>query len=66
MTRHTAVVLGQLGLSANRFVESVREFGRTFFTMVGETHRIEAESKRRGYRRRPGIRAARKLYRGAA
>ncbi len=65
-TRSTASLLEQVGLSPERFAQSVREFGRSFFTMVGETHRIEAESERRGYRRRPGLRAARKLYRGAA
>ncbi len=66
LTRSTALVLERVGLSPERFAESVREFGGTFFTMVGETHRIEAESERRGYRRRLGLRAARKLYRGAA
>lgn len=66
LTRRTASALERVGLSADRFAESVREFGRSFFTMVGESHRIEAESERRGYRRRLGLRAARKLYRRAA
>ena len=53
------------GLNAARFVETVREFGRRFFTMVGEVHRIDTESRRRGYRRRRGVGAARRLYREA-
>ena len=55
-----------VGLNAVGFVETVREFGRRFFTMVGEVHRIDTESRRRGYRRRRGIEAARRLYRQAA
>ena len=66
LTRRSESVLEQVGLSPSGFADSVREFGRSFFTMVGETHRIEVESERRGYRRRMGLRAARKLYRNAA
>jgi REP element-mobilizing transposase RayT len=57
-----AAALARVGLNPGRFVASVREFGRSFFGMVGHVHRIEVESRRRGYRRQMGRRAARRLY----
>ena len=66
LTPRTVRFLETVGLNAGGFVETVREFGRGFFTMVGEVHRIDTESRRRGYRRRRGVGAARKLYRHAA
>jgi len=66
LTPSTAEFLAAVGVNAAGFVQTVREFGRGFFTMVGEVHRIDAESRRRGHRRRPGVAAARRLYRGAA
>jgi hypothetical protein len=47
-------------------VSCLREYSRSFFTMVGHVHRIEVESRRRGYRRRPGVSGARRLYRRSA
>ena len=70
--RHDAVpapisaTLGQFDLDAGAFVDSVRDYGRSFFTMVGHVHRIEVESQRRGYRRCPGVRSARRMYRRVA
>lgn len=58
--------LGQAGLESQGFVAAVRHYARNFFTMVGHVHRIDAESRRRQYRRRPGRRAARQLYRNVA
>jgi hypothetical protein len=57
-----ATTLARRGLAPAGFVNGVRTFARTFFTMVGHVHRIDVESRRRGYRRRPGIAAARRLY----
>jgi putative transposase len=56
----------QVDLESTGFVTIVRHYARTFFTMVGHVHRIDVESRRRGYKRRPGIHAARRLYRAAA
>ena len=58
--------LDRLGLERTGFVDSVRHYARRFFTMVGHAHRIDVESRRRGYRRRPGRRAAQQLYRTTA
>ena len=55
--------LRRVGLEPSGFIPGVREFGRTFFGMVGRMHRIEVESARRGYVRRMGMRAAQRLYR---
>jgi len=55
-----------LGLDPTRFAASVRELSRSFFTMIGHAHRIDAESRRRGYRKRRGIAAAERLYGWAA
>jgi REP element-mobilizing transposase RayT len=60
------MALRRLGLDPAGFVASVREFRRGFFGMVGEVHRIDLESRRRGYARRLGLRAARRLYQPAA
>jgi hypothetical protein len=57
-----ATTLARRGLAPAGFVDGVRTFARTFFTMVGHVHRIDVESRRRGYRRRPGIAGARRLY----
>jgi len=54
-----ATTLARRGLAPAGFVDGVRTFARTFFTMVGHVHRIDVESRRRGYRRRPGIAGAR-------
>jgi len=58
--------LERLGLERTGFVDSVRHYARRFFTMVGHAYRIDLESRRRGYRRRPGLRAAQQLYRATA
>jgi REP element-mobilizing transposase RayT len=55
--------LSRLGLDSGGFIATIRTYARSFFTMVGTVHRIDTESGRRGYKRRPGIRAARNLYR---
>jgi hypothetical protein len=55
-----------LGLDPTRFAASVRDLSRSFFTMIGHAHRIDAESRRRGYRKRRGITAAQRLYGSAA
>ncbi len=57
------VTLEGYGLEGENFVDTLRHYSRSFFTMVGAVHRFEVESQRRGYKRQPGIRAARKLYR---
>ncbi len=59
-------VLGELNLDSVGFVDSIRNFARRFFTMVGQVHEIDVESRRRGYRRRVGIPGARRLYRATA
>lgn len=53
-------------LDSARFIETLRNYPRRFFTMVGHVHRIETESARRGYKRCPGIRGARLMYRNTA
>ena len=58
--------LAGMGLEPGAFVRAVRELPRTFFTMIGHVERIEVALRRRGQRRCPGIRAARRLYRDAA
>jgi len=58
----THATLDRLGIQSANFVEGVRQFSRSFFTMVGAVHLIDAESGRRGYKRRPGRTAAGKLY----
>ena len=60
------VTLERFNLEAGRFVDCVRHYARSFFTMVGQVHRITVESRRRGYRRRPGVASARRMYRRAA
>ena len=57
-----ATTLVGRGLAPAGLVDGVRTFARTFFTMVGHVHQIDLESRRRGYRPRPGIAAARQLY----
>ena len=59
-------VIERIGLDPTELVETMRSYPRRFFTMVGETHRIDLEAKRRGYRRRPGIGASQRLYRARA
>jgi REP element-mobilizing transposase RayT len=59
-------LLGELKLDSVGFVDSIRNFARRFFTMVGQVQKIEVESRRRGYRRRVGIPGARRLYRATA
>ena len=54
--------LGRFDLESGTFMASVRDYARNFFTMVGHVHRITAESQRRGYRRRPGVPSARRMY----
>ncbi|MBI3783425.1 MAG: transposase [Deltaproteobacteria bacterium] len=58
--------LHKLGLDSTGFVGTICNYARRFFTMVGQVHRIDAESRRRGYKRRPGIRGAQQLYRTSA
>jgi REP element-mobilizing transposase RayT len=58
--------LARLDLDSAGFVASLRGYARGFFTMIGHMHRIDVESQRRGYRRRPGRSAAQRLYRAAA
>ncbi len=58
--------LRRMGLSDGGFVEAVRSFSRTFFTMVGEVHRIRVEAKRRGLKRCCGVAAAARLYASTA
>jgi len=58
--------LERLDLASTGFVAGVRHYARSFFTMVGHVHWIDVESRRRGYKRRPGRPAAQRLYRAAA
>jgi len=58
--------LNRLDLHADRFADTVRDYTRRFFTMVGHVHRITVESRRRGYHRCPGISGARRMYRRTA
>lgn len=55
--------LERYSLDSASFIDMLRNYHRCFFTMIGHAHRIDTESKRRGYKRRPGIGAARQLYR---
>jgi REP element-mobilizing transposase RayT len=59
-------LLERSGLESRSFVASVQSYACNFFTMVGHVHRIEVESRRRGYRRRLGLPAAKRMYRRAA
>jgi len=58
-----ATRLERHGLESSTFIDTLRNYPRRFFTMVGHAHRIDTESTRRGYKRRPGIAAARRMYR---
>jgi hypothetical protein len=58
--------LERVGLDPAGFIPAVRHFARSFFGMVGEVHRIDTESRRRGYRHRLGLPAAARLYRRPA
>lgn len=61
-----AEVAGRLeryDLESSSFIDTLRNYRRCFFTMVGQAHLIDTESKRRGYKRRPGIGAVRRMYR---
>ena len=58
--------LERFDLEAGSFVDNVRDYAHRFFTMVGHVHRIVVESRRRGYRRSPGVGSARRMYRRAA
>ncbi len=51
------------GLESSTFIDTLRNYPRCFFTMVGRAHLIDTESTRRGYKRSPGIVAARRMYR---
>jgi len=62
----TAGLFGRVGLEGAHFVGCLGEYPRRFFTMVGHVHRIDLESRRRGYRRRPGRTGALRLYRAWA
>lgn len=55
-------LLRKFGLRPQRFVEELRTFSRSFFTMVGEVHRIRSEASRRGLLHCRGTGAARRLY----
>jgi len=65
-TKQAPAVLEQTEIDREGFLETLREFPRRFFTMVGQVQCIDLESKRRGYRRRPGLSGARRLYRDVA
>jgi hypothetical protein len=58
-----ATRLERHGLESKTFIDTLHNYPRRFFAMVGHAHRIDTESTRRGYKRRPGIRAARRMYR---
>ncbi len=58
-----AAKLERHGLESARFIEILRNYPRSFFTMVGHAHRIDTERTRRGHKRAPGIVAARRMYR---
>ena len=66
MPAATNATVSRFNLEADRFVDNVRDYARHFFTMVGHVQVLSVESQRRGYRRRPGISSARRLYRCAA
>jgi REP element-mobilizing transposase RayT len=59
----SVALLGRVGLEGTAFVGCLHEYARCFFTMVGHVHRIDLESRRRGYKRRPGRTGAIRLYR---
>jgi len=58
--------LRRQGLNGDGFAANLREFGRSFFTMVGERQLIEEECRRRGYRRCLALTASMRLYANAA
>jgi hypothetical protein len=66
LAAESGTILRAFGLNPEQFASSIRNYARSFFTMVGHVHRIDVEAKRRGYRRRMGLRAAKQLYRNAA
>jgi REP element-mobilizing transposase RayT len=58
-----ATSLERHGLESSTFIDTLRNYPRRFFTMVGHSHRIDMESTRRGYKRRPSMAAASRMYR---
>ncbi|MCG8556831.1 MAG: hypothetical protein MJD61_16335, partial [Proteobacteria bacterium] len=60
-----AAVVQRVGLEPAQFIAAVRDYSRTFFTMVGQVSRIELEGARLGKQRVKGVGAASRLYRKA-
>jgi len=54
------------GLDSTSSIETLQNYPRRFFTMVGSVHQIDTECARRGYKRRPAIGGARRMYRNTA
>ena len=57
-----AAVVQRVGLEPAQFIPAVRDYSRTFFTMVGQVRRIELEGARLGKQRVKGVGAASRLY----
>jgi len=58
--------LSRLGLDPDAFVQEVRGFGMSFYSMVGSCECLHQEKARLGRKQVKGIRAAERLYRAAA
>ncbi|HYD49383.1 MAG TPA: hypothetical protein VEB21_13590 [Terriglobales bacterium] len=61
-TANAPPLLQRMGLDGAGFLEALQNFPRSFFTMIGHVQLIDTEAARRRYRRRPGRKAARRLY----
>lgn len=59
-------VLARFGLRAAGFIQTLNNFPRTFFTMVGHVQKIRIIGSNRGLRRVKGTGGARRLYISAA
>jgi REP element-mobilizing transposase RayT len=57
--------LVRLGIAPDHFVTTLRGYTKSFFTMVGHTHAIDAERERLGMQRVKGSRAAGRMYAAA-
>ena len=60
------LTLSRLGLDPDAFVQEVRGFEKSFYSMVGSCECLHQEKARLGRKQVKGIRAAERLYRAAA
>lgn len=59
-------ILARFGLHGRGFLPVLQNFPRTFFTMVGQVHKIQIIGSKRGLKKVKGVGSARRLYLSAA